>query len=114
MTRPTVDPFPPPAWLVPHRHPAIFQRQALGVRFRWPGLLAWGGVLASMVVAALIQWPWLPVLPAFAVILWSGVLTNAHKTLAGALLAMAGLVLFNLVAMAALVAGLWTIAVLGL
>lgn len=114
MNRPTVDPFPPPVWLVPHRHPAIFRRQALGVRFRWPGPVGWAVVVASMVVGVLVDWPWLPVLPALAVILWTGVLTNAGKPLAGAIVAMGGLIVFNLVGMAALVAGMWAVVSLGL
>lgn len=92
-----VDPFPSPMWLVPHKHPDVFNRQVIGVRFRWPKLVGWVVLAASFVAAILLGWPWVPAIPFIFLAFWSGILTNKGKPLRGAVLLVTALFGVNIV-----------------
>lgn len=98
-----VDPFAAasPKWLVPHNHPDVFKRQALGVRFRWPGILGWVVLAAGFVLAILLNWFWVPAVPFIFLVFWSGILTNKGKPLRGAVLLMVALLGANVMVIAA-------------
>lgn len=101
-----VDPFPSPKWLVPHKHPEVFRRQALGVRFRWPAFWGWAILAAGVAVAFMTGWLWVAAVPFMFLVGWSGILTNKGKPLQGGVLLLVALVGANIAIIAAAIA--WT------